>query len=73
MAAVLVAFAAAAPTPEPAELVARQCTCKKYGDEWLCIGPKCGLAISYNKEHLGAGFLTRDLEVLEPSQRDTYH
>ncbi|EXF73744.1 hypothetical protein COL5a_004653 [Colletotrichum fioriniae] len=34
------ALAAAAPAPE-AELVARQCSCHKIGDEWLCSGKLC--------------------------------
>ncbi|WQF86347.1 hypothetical protein CDEST_11361 [Colletotrichum destructivum] len=40
-AAVFAALVAAAPVTEPAELVARQCTCTKVGDEWICRGRLC--------------------------------
>lgn len=28
-------------TAAPTELVARQCSCKKIGDEWICNGKLC--------------------------------
>ncbi|KAH6975955.1 hypothetical protein BKA56DRAFT_72682 [Ilyonectria sp. MPI-CAGE-AT-0026] len=34
------AFAVAAPSPNN-DLVARQCSCTKVGDEWICRGRLC--------------------------------
>ncbi|KAH6877207.1 hypothetical protein B0T10DRAFT_464602 [Thelonectria olida] len=44
--ALLASFVAAAPAPDGG-LVARQCSCHKVGDEWICSGRLCPKDLSF--------------------------